>query len=270
MRYCRSVVSRAQHNLVINMIDFELKQAILAHATRCHPQESCGFVLSVRGDLYYYPCTNVASDPVNFFEIAPEEFIRAEEQGEIVALVHSHPDSDYMRGLPYLSASDRACQVRLDLDFWLVAGGEIKQFRNIPPLLGRQFENNKQDCRNIVLDSYMLAGIELPDNSKYPFEWFETANLYEDGLLRCGFYRVMQESDVQIGDVILIQVGSKVANHAGVYLGNQMMLHHSQDRLSARVPYDGFWLNNTHSIWRHKQWYELNFTAILNDLCVSQ
>ena len=160
--------------------------------------------------------------------------------------------------------------MRLDLDFWLVAGGEIKQFRNIPPLLGRQFENNKQDCRNIVLDSYMLAGIELPDNSKYPFEWFETENLYEDGLLRCGFYRVMHEADIQIGDVVLIQVGSKVANHAGVYLGNQMMLHHSQDRLSARVPYDGFWLNNTHSVWRHKEWYKLNFTAILNDLCVSR
>ena len=127
-------------------------------------------------------------------------------------------------------------------------------------------KTTKQDCRNIVLDSYMLSGIDLDDKSVYPFDWFKSSNLYEEGLQRCGFYKLMQEDDVQLGDIILIQVGADVANHAGVYLGNQMMIHHSEDRLSARVPYNGFWLKHTHSIWRFKDWYKLNFTAILNDL----
>ncbi|MDE8035882.1 phage tail protein, partial [Actinobacillus equuli subsp. equuli] len=74
---------------------------------------------------------------------------------------------------------------RTQLDFWLVVDNEIKQFRNIAPLIGRQFENNKQDCRNIILDCYMLAGTELPDQSTYEFEWFEHSNLYEEGLIRC-------------------------------------------------------------------------------------
>lgn len=252
------------------MIDDKLKQEILAHAEQCKPQESCGFVVFDGQQNIYIPCVNVSPDPINYFEIAPEEFIAAEEIGHIVALVHSHPDSAEEKGLPYLSTADRECQVRLDLDFWLVVGGEIKQFRNIPPLLGRQFENNKQDCRNIVLDSYMLAGVELPDKSEYAFDWFESSNLYEDGLQRCGFYKLMQEDDAQLGDVVLIQVGANVANHAGIYLGNQMILHHSQDRLSARVPYGGFWLNSTHSVWRFKDWYKLNFTAVLNDLQMSR
>ena len=171
--------------------------------------------------------------------------------------------------MPYLSTADRDCQVRLDLDFWLVVDGDIKCFRNIPPLIGRQFENNKQDCRNIVLDCYMLSGIELPDDSKYEFDWFESSNLYEDGMKRCGFFKLSQDEPVQIGDVILIKVGANVANHAGVYLGDQMMIHHSESRLSARVPYDGFWLNSTHSIWRHSEWQKLHFTAILNDLAMN-
>jgi len=79
-----------------------------------------------------------------------------------------------------------------------------------------------------------------------------------------------QDEPVQIGDVILIKVGANVANHAGVYLGDQMMIHHSESRLSARVPYDGFWLNSTHSIWRHSEWQKLNFMAILNDLAVNR
>lgn len=248
------------------MINDKLKSDILAHADQCKPQESCGFVIFDGKKNSYIPCENVAADPIRYFEIAPEDFIAAEEAGKIVALVHSHPDSDDERGLPYLSTADRECQIRSAVDFWLVCGGEIRVFRNLPPLLGRTFENNKQDCRNIVLDSYMLAGVDLGDKSEYPFDWFNTANLYEEGLLRCGFYKLMQEDDVQLGDVILIQVGANVANHAGVYLGNQTILHHSQDRLSARVPYGGFWLNNTHSIWRYSEWYKLNFTAILNDL----
>lgn len=101
------------------MIDDKLKQEILAHAEQCKPQESCGFVVFDGKQNIYIPCVNVSPDPINYFEIAPEEFIAAEDVGEIVALVHSHPDSGEEKGLPYLSTADRECQVRLDLDFWL-------------------------------------------------------------------------------------------------------------------------------------------------------
>lgn len=266
-------VSLVLHNTEIKMkIDDRLKKEILAHAKQCEPQESCGFVVSeyMYGQLIYFPCENIASDPINYFEISPDDLIRAEELGHIVALVHSHPDSETEKGLPYLSTADRECQLRTQLNFWLVVADELKIFRQIQPLIGRQFENNKQDCRSIILDCYMLAGIELPDNSTYEFEWFEHSNLYEEGLARCGFEKIPFDEDPKIGDVVLFQVGSKVGNHAGVYLGNQMMIHHSEGRLSSRVPYSGYWLKFTHSIWRHKKWQELHFTAILNDLSMSR
>lgn len=251
-------------------IDERLKKEILAYAKQCEPQESCGFVVLEKEELVFYPCPNIADDPEHFFEIDYEEWIMTSELGEIVALVHSHPDSEIEKGLPYLSTADRECQVRSEVDFWLVCGDKIKQFRHITPLIGRQFKNNKQDCRNIVLDCYMLAGVELPDNSEYEFNWFENANLYEDGMKRCGFEKLSQDEPPQLGDVILIQVGADVANHAGIYLGNQIMIHHSEGRLSARVPYDGFWLKHTHSIWRFKGWQKLHFMAILNDLAMSR
>lgn len=250
------------------IIPDKLKKEILSHAKSTAPQECCGFVVFKDG-FSYIPCENISHDPVNFFEISADDFILAEERGDIVALVHSHPDSVFEKGLPYLSIADRECQVRTQLDFWLVVDNDIRQFHYISPLLGRMFENNKQDCRNIVLDCYMLSGIELPDDSKYEFDWFESSNLYEDGMKRCGFFKLSQDEPVQIGDVILIKVGANVANHAGVYLGDQMMIHHSESRLSARVPYDGFWLNSTHSIWRHSEWQKLHFTAILNDLAMN-
>lgn len=249
-----------------------VEQHILDHASQVAPQECCGFVVAQHsnGELYYFPCDNIAADPINFFEIHADDWIHAMALGEIVAVVHSHPDSPAETGLPYLSTADRECQVRTRLDFWLAAGGKLLKFRNIPPLLGRDFINNQQDCRNILLDAYMLAGLDVPDDVEYEFDWFKSKNLYEENLLRFGFERLPQDEPPQLGDIIMLQVGADVANHAGIYLGNQMMLHHSEGRLSARVPYDGYWLQFTHSIWRHPKWSQLNFTAISNDLAMSR
>ena len=76
------------------MMNDKLKSDILAHADQCKPQESCGFVVFDGKKNRYIPCENLAADPIRYFEIAPEDFIAAEEAGKIVALVHSHPDSD--------------------------------------------------------------------------------------------------------------------------------------------------------------------------------
>ncbi len=52
--------------------------------------------------------------------MSPESWLQAEMQGEIVALVHSHPG-----GLPWLSEADRRLQVQSDLPWWLVCLGVI-------------------------------------------------------------------------------------------------------------------------------------------------
>ncbi|HCB7437020.1 TPA: C40 family peptidase, partial [Escherichia coli] len=84
--------------------------------------------------------------------------LRAEMQGEIVALVHSHPG-----GLPWLSEADRRLQVQSDLPWWLVCRGAIHKFRCVPHLTGRLFEHGVTDCYTLFRDAYHLAGIEMPD-----------------------------------------------------------------------------------------------------------
>ncbi|GCV06204.1 phage tail assembly protein [Escherichia coli] len=55
--------------------------------------------------------------------MAPEDWLQAEMQGEIVALVHSHPG-----GLPWLSEADRRLHVQSDLTWWRVCGGADPKF----------------------------------------------------------------------------------------------------------------------------------------------
>ncbi|MFQ1017452.1 C40 family peptidase [Gilliamella sp. Occ3-1] len=235
-----------------------MKTQILNHAKQCGEAECCGFVID---NKTYLPCNNISSTPTETFEIATEDWITAEQQGEITAVVHSHPN-----GLPILSQADQFYQQQTGVDWWLVCDNKIHKFRYIKPLLGREFKHGKTDCLTLVRDAYMLTGIDLPDYERQDDWWHNGQNLYLDLLPKNEFEQV---EDVQEGDVILVCLGSTTPNHAAIYIGNQFILHHCPNRLSKRDLYDGFWLKYTHSIWRHKKWQLSGFTAILNNMAIS-
>ncbi len=87
----------------------QTESAILVHARRCAPAESCGFVIGTPEGERYQPCVNISAEPEAYFRIAPEDWLQAEMQGEIVALVHSHPGGlpPAERGRP--AAADKEC-----------------------------------------------------------------------------------------------------------------------------------------------------------------
>lgn len=238
-----------------------LNKQIIQYSKQQAPHEMCGFVVLKEGKKRFLPCENIADDPENYFEISPDDWLKAQLQGEIVALVHSHPDGELV-----LSTADRQMQVNSGLDWWLVCGDEVKQFRNIPHLLGREFKHGEMDCYTLVRDAYMLSGVELDDFKRNDDWWWHNENLYLENIQQQGFEQV---DNLQLGDVILIQISADVPNHAAIYLGNQQILHHGPKRLSKRDLYDGYWFKHTHSIWRFTQWQKLNFTGLLNDLAVS-
>lgn len=71
-----------------------------------------------------------------------------------------------------------------------------------------------------------------------------------DRLNEEGFFQIKDEP--KRGDIILMNIKSKVPNHAGVYLGDGQMLHHMMNRLSCTVPYGGMWSERTCMIVRHR------------------
>ena len=60
------------------------------------------------------------------------------------------------------------------------------------------------------------------------------------------------EGEPQAGDMVVMQVQSNVANHAGIILDDGMLLHHLYGRLSQRVPYGGYWRDRTIVVLRYK------------------
>lgn len=220
-------------------------------------------VVSVQKDGRRIEYTAASLDELNRAINDAESVLGTEMQGEIVALVHSHPG-----GLPWLSEADRRLQIKSALSWWLVCRGEIHKFRCVPHLTGRRFEHGVTDCYTLFRDAYHLAGIDMPDFEREDDWWRNGQNLYLDNMEATGFYRISLPS-AQPGDILLCCFGASVANHAAIYCGNGELLHHLPEQLSKRERYSEKWQRRTHSAWRHRHWHVSAFTGIYNDLAAA-
>lgn len=247
----------------IEYLSDKVRQEILNYAAAESPREMCGFIVFNYNGLEFFPVTNHAPHPENDFEISADDWLLAEKVGEIVAVVHSHPG-----GEPFLSDADRQSQTHSGLPWLLVFDGHLKLFRCCPHLRGRAFEYGQADCAALVRDAFMLAGIELPDGERSDMNADAAAGRLERHLQACGFKRIADTVEVQPGDVVLTALGGQ-ANHAAFYLGHGEILHHAYDHLSRREPYNGYWRDCTHSVWRCPDWRPEMMRAVENDLVFS-
>lgn len=215
------------------------------------PNEQCFFILE---DGSKKECRNVSSQPDSFIMHTDDviDYLHL-----ATAIEHTHPNNE-----PHLSTADRECQIKTQLP-WVLNG---KTYRPCWPLLGRVFEYSVEDCFTLFRDFYHLAGHEIRDYRPYGDWWDDGGNMYIDNFEREGFYQVKYP---EIGDTIMISLGSDKANHAAMYIGNNKILHHLPGRLSKRDNYAGYYVKYTHSIWRHKEWQPSDFTAISEDLAIS-
>ncbi|EPC0045975.1 Mov34/MPN/PAD-1 family protein, partial [Escherichia coli] len=55
----------------------QTESAILAHARRCAPAESCGFVVRTPEGERYFPGVNISGEPEAYFRMSPEDWLQA-------------------------------------------------------------------------------------------------------------------------------------------------------------------------------------------------
>lgn len=198
---------------------------------------------------FYLPCTNRAVT-YDHFILDPLEQARAEDHGAILAIVHSHPGTPPLPG----DADKTGCE-HTGLP-WIIVNwptGKIHQFEPIgfkAPLVGREFLHGVLDCFTLIKDWYAIErGIELPDFDRPSMWWDHGLNLYLDHYAEAGFYKVDAER-ITTGDVVLMRIKSPVPNHAGIYLGGGLILHHLMGRLSQRAVYNQGWQRMTTHVLR--------------------
>lgn len=242
-----------------------LVQAFHDEAARQYPKEACGFVVAKGKKQQFVPCENSADTPEQTFEISAEEYLRASDIGEIIAVWHSHPN---MTAEP--SECDKVECENSEMP-WFITGvcqGEDDTFvftetNTLEPsgyqldYIGRPYSYGVIDCYSLIVDYYKREfGIvlpRLPENRNTRFwETKPPQPLMEEACEKIGLVRV-DGQEPKVGDLFLIQTEGSVANHVAVYIGDDMILHHCENRLSGRTIYGGYWHKHTVRAYRHPE-----------------
>ena len=230
------------------------KDKALLHAQQEDPKESCGLLLNVKGKEKYYPCGNLSMTNYQCFILDPEDYVKADNVGEIIAVVHSHPITP-----PEPSQADKISCEQSKLPWYIVnpkteQWGECKPEGYVPDILGRQWVWGVTDCWSLVVDWYKKEkGIKLKDypRTMTPEEFLKDP-LFEDYAWRTGFRELRSDEKLEEGDVLLMSIMHPTLNHVAILLGD-MVLHHLADRLSCREPYSEWLLKCTGKRYRYAQ-----------------
>ena len=218
------------------------KEEALNHAKVEDPKECVGLLLNIRGKEKYFPCRNLSMTAHQCFIIDPEDYVKADNTGEIKAIVQSHPVTP-----PFPSEADKLSCEQSKLP-WHIVNPKTEQWGYCepcgykPPLKGRPWVWGVTDCWSLVRDFYKEEkNIELLDYERpvTPQE-FNDVPLFERYAERTGFKELDPNETLKNGDILLMSIMYNTLNHVAIFLDGDV-LHHLTDRLSCKEPYSA-WL----------------------------
>lgn len=125
-------------------------------------------------------------------------------------------------------------------------------------LLGQEYHIGVRDCYSILRQFYAdNFGLKLRNYAR-PQQWWETdMNLYQENFRKENFHPVdIPIHEVEIGDGLLMAFSSTNPNHAGVYVGDNKILHHFYNTLSRVDPLRTSMRNSVLTIVRNPEVHE--------------
>lgn len=215
---------------------------IKAAAHKAYPNEMCGLIVGSE----FIECVNVHTSPTTAFKIENSIYLAAATSNTLQAVVHSHPihpDEQFKWDPRTPSKTDMETWLAASVPFGIVAcNGRSEEEvtpilwlddNDIPPLEGRTFIHGVHDCYSLVRDYFRTEqNIVLPNYARSTEWWSSGEDLYDTQFEDAGFIEI-PFAELQVGDCCLFKVASPVINHAAVITGQDQILHHLFNRLSA-------------------------------------
>lgn len=220
------------------------------HFSECYPREGCGVLAVVKGNLEWFPCNNVAEDEDDFI-IDSTQYIEVSQKGDIVAVVHSHPDASCepsQSDIDYCNATG--------IKYYIFSYPEMELYTLYPEttkkeLYGREYKFGVNDCFEAMRDYLKEQNIIIPPRATFEDDWWKKGlDYFTDEIIESyGYTRVY--GNIKENDVIIFTIDAKVGNHCGVYLGEDIFYHHAENRLSCRENLYPFYKKYITGVYRY-------------------
>ena len=239
-----------------------IKKFIRAHALEESPYECCGVVYQNKNNLKLEAlrCENTAENKRVMFAIDPKGYLEASRKGEIISFYHSHINSSEFSDYDKIQSEHHEIKfIMYSLKDENFHEYEPKGYES--PYVGRDFCLGKQDCYTLLRNYYKRElGLDLPDYDR-GFEYiFTNPNWYLDFHKKDeqGFSLILEGAMEDISvlkkhDTILMKCyGKRNPSHAGIYVGNNLILHHQIGCYSRIEEYSLEFKKRTTHIFRHE------------------
>lgn len=239
----------------------EIEAFIRNAGAASYPNEACGFIISKGKKSVAIEVKNEAANPREFFLINPEAYIEAEEQGEILAVWHTHTNGNIEPTEADLAGCEASGVTWLLLNVYK----RTDCFEYSPmvvfepsgyeaPFVGRPYIFGTFDCWTLVVD-YLERTHGIRMSNDYPridgFWRKDGSDFFDSCFSNEGLIEVQDEP--KDGDVFMFQTDATgKASHVAVYVGDDKILHHVQGRLSQIDIYGGYWTKHTIRHLRHE------------------
>jgi cell wall-associated NlpC family hydrolase len=121
-------------------------------------------------------------------------------------------------------------------------------------LLGKEWVLNEQDCFTMARDFYAqnFPDIEIPDVAR-PIGWdADKLDLIKMMYAKAGFQIADDDwNELRPADVLCMAIHTSNANHLGIYIGDNEVIHHRFGINSCKETLRPFWRMSTMYILRH-------------------
>lgn len=247
------------------MLSEYLKFEIKKEAINSIPNECCGLICSGENNCCIITCKNISPNPKYSFRINEEDFLNNDN---IIAYYHSH-----VTGSSELSKLDRINSEITQLPI-CVYSCENDEYGIYYPrkykinLEGRPFIWSITDCASLVSDyfeknyegGFVYDSKPEKEISRFGSDDIKNKQFFDKGAN--GFGRIGKngmgkfkkienwKNEIQINDIVAMGFNyGNIIEHIGVYLGNNIILHHMINQYSRKENLDKY-MDKILSVWR--------------------
>ncbi len=229
------------------MLTDKLKSEIREYALSKKDEEMCGLLISKNSKISFYKCKNISYHKKDYCLLNPIDYVRASNQGKIIAHVHSQEDRN-PSFTDYLNAAGHKI-------YSIIYSTRYDKFSIIDPTLksylNLDYKINSSDCFELVRNYYKNElNIEISNYNRYDKWEFDKPNLILDNFEKEGFYKVSFK-DIKVNDIIIFRIGGFLS-HLAIYMNDNFILHHPENDKSVICELSPALLKRVELVIRHK------------------